>query len=274
MPRSTPPSRLGFTLFQLLLVLAILIILLALLLPALVKVRVAAARSQCSNNLKQIVLAMHNMNDTYGKLPPVAGSFPIPGKEHNSIFFYMLPFIEQQNLFNLGNTGPDYSAWTNGIYRYPIKTYHCPQDNTGGKMYLYDGWLATCNYAANFLAFGDPKNNSLEGSARIPASFPDGTSNTIVFAERLQICAGQPNAWAYSGVSPWTPVFGYYSTDRFQVNPSDATCDPSLAQGPHPGGLQVGMCDGSVRLLGPKLTETTWYSALTPNGGEVLGPDW
>ena len=274
MLRSPRPSRLGFTLFQLLLVLAILIILLALMLPALVRVRVAAARSQCANNLKQIALAMHNCNDTYGKLPPAVGSFPAANKLHNTYFFYVLPFIEQANLYNRAQTGDDFSAWTNEVYSQPIKTYLCPQDNTGDKTNQYDGWLATCNYAANYLVFGDPPRNSLEGSPRIPATFLDGTSNTIVFAERLQVCGGQPNSWAYAGASPWTPVFAYYSTDRFQVNPSDQACDPELAQGPHPGGLQVGIADGSVRFLSEKLSETTWYFALTPNGGEVFGADW
>ena len=274
MSRSPHPRRLGFTLFQLLVVLAILIILFALLLPALLRVRVTAARAQCANNLKQLGLAMHNCNDAYGKLPPAAGPFPNAQSSPNTFFFYILPFIEQQNLYNTANTGQDFSAWTNAVYSQPVKTYLCPQDDTGGKTNLYDGWLATSSYAANFLVFGDPERNSLEGAARIPATFQDGTSNTIVFAERFQRCAGQPNAWAYSGDSNWTPLFARFSSDKFQINPTDQACDPDLAQGPHPAGLQVSLADGSVRFLGPKLTETTWRAALTPSGGEVLGADW
>src|SRR6185437_9166743 len=85
--------RSAFTLFQLLIVLAILLILFALLLPAIAKVRGAAARTQSINNLKQLALALHNYNDTYGKLPP--------GVDDNyfSAASKLLPFIEQQNIF-------------------------------------------------------------------------------------------------------------------------------------------------------------------------------
>src|SRR5689334_16527450 len=94
--------RRGLSLFQLLLVLAILLILLALLLPAVQKVREAAARTECANNLKQLALAMHNMNDTYGKLPPAFGGFPQAQNSPNTYFFTSLPFVEQQNLFQQG----------------------------------------------------------------------------------------------------------------------------------------------------------------------------
>src|SRR5262249_35814525 len=91
--------RTGFSLFELLIILALLALLFALLLPAAVKVRQAAARSQCSNNLRQLVLAMHNMHDTYALMPPLAGPFPANNPSHGTLFFYMLPFIEQDNLY-------------------------------------------------------------------------------------------------------------------------------------------------------------------------------
>src|SRR6185437_12921048 len=89
--------RSAFTLFQLLIVLAILLILLALLLPAIAKVRAAAARSQSLNNLKQLGLALHNYNDTYQLLPPGIDD------KNFSAASKLLPFIEQQNIFNLIN---------------------------------------------------------------------------------------------------------------------------------------------------------------------------
>src|SRR5258707_3889956 len=92
----------GFTLFQLLVVLALLLLLFALFFPAVVKVRQAAARNQCSNNLKQICLATVNCADTNNsKLPPLVGTYPNEANGHGNgpVFFHILPYIEQENLY-------------------------------------------------------------------------------------------------------------------------------------------------------------------------------
>jgi prepilin-type processing-associated H-X9-DG protein len=267
MSRQTRPNRRGFTLFELLIGLALLILLLGLLLPAVQKVREAAARTQCANNLKQIVLAVHNCNDTYAKLPPCVGAFPA-GMGDGTLHFYLLPFIEQDNLYkNAADAGGVFSVWNNGTYSALIKTYVCPVDSSAGKQFLYDDWLATTNYGANFLAFG------LAG-AKIPATFTDGLSNTIAFAERRQICNQTPCAWAYSGETEWAPMFAYSSHAKFQIDPAPAQCNPALAQTIHHGGVNVGMADGSVRLINNSISPQTWYAACTPNGGEVLGDDF
>jgi prepilin-type processing-associated H-X9-DG protein len=268
MRRTLLAKRSAFTLFELLIGLALLILLLGLLLPAVQKVREAAARTQCANNLKQIVLAMHNCNDTYNKLPPTVGAFPPGAKSDGTFHFYLLPFIEQDNVYkNAGDGTGGFSVWTNNTHGILIRTFICPNDGSAGKQLLFDDWLATTNYSANFLAFG------LAG-AQIPATFTDGLSNTIAFAERRQICNQTPCAWAYSGETEWAPMFAYSSQAKFQIDPAPAQCNPALAQTIHPGGVQAGMADGSVRLINNSISPQTWYHACTPNGGEVLGEDF
>ncbi len=260
----------GFTLFQLLVVMAILLILLALLLPAIVKARVAAARMQGSNNLKQLGLAAQNIADTYqGQMPPTIGPFPkdIPMSGEGTLHFFLLPYIEQQNIYNLSNDGNRYRVSYEGTATFVIRTYVDPRDPSAPPNALYDGWLALCNYPANYLVFE-------KGGNRFPAFITDGTSNTIFFAQRYQMCNGQPHAWGYDGWYYWAPMFAYYSTDHFQAMPPVERCDPELAQSLSPDGILVGMGDGSVRFVSAKLSDQTWLFACQPNDGFPLGADW
>jgi prepilin-type N-terminal cleavage/methylation domain-containing protein/prepilin-type processing-associated H-X9-DG protein len=148
LPRTKPTK--GFTLIELLVVIAIIAILIGLLLPAVQKVREAAARAQCQNNLKQMALAVLNYESTYAKLPTagegsnaavngpqftndlVAGGHPPPGTPMHSLFYYILPFIEQQNLYNLIDPNQYYNAASathplhNAAFMTVVKTYICP----------------------------------------------------------------------------------------------------------------------------------------------------
>jgi prepilin-type N-terminal cleavage/methylation domain-containing protein len=97
-PRSgTPNGCSGFTLIELLVVIAIIAVLIGLLLPALQKVREATNRTKCANDLKQLGLALHNVQDTQGRLPPAAATFE--GAYYAPLFFHLLPYIEQGNTF-------------------------------------------------------------------------------------------------------------------------------------------------------------------------------
>ena len=140
----------GFTLIELLVVIAIIAVLIGLLLPAVQKVREAAARMSCSNNIKQIALALHNYHDANNRLPPAvlmpyaqAGNDPLTGGSASPFgpnwAIFILPYIEQQNLYaqanpssypgtnNLGNLASYNLSWRN-IRGVTVKTYLCPSD--------------------------------------------------------------------------------------------------------------------------------------------------
>ena len=267
MIRSDKTSRRGFTMVEMLVLLALVVVLAGVLLPALLRADERADRITCQNNLKQILLAMHNCNDMHGKLPPTVGSFP-GAISDGTVQFYLLPFLEEEKLFNDAADGSGgFSVWVNSTYSKKVPVFICPADSSGGDDHMFNDWLATSNYAANYLVFA-------LGGASFPRSFPDGTSNTIAFAERFQICNQTPCAWAYSGESEWAPMFGYSSLGKFQLMPEQARCNPALPQGLHSGGIEVGMGDGSVRFVDSAITPQTWWCAVCPNDGLPLGSDW
>jgi prepilin-type N-terminal cleavage/methylation domain-containing protein/prepilin-type processing-associated H-X9-DG protein len=285
----------GFTLIELLVVIAIIAILIGLLLPAVQKVREAAARMQCANNLKQISLAVVDCAGTYNSLlPPDIGLFTITSPQANNgnggLLFLILPFIEQDNLYKSTLTNPDpdgrngsnptYSQWQ---VRNPtrIKSYICPSDYTQIDSFTLG------SYGVNGQTFRQGYSMWNGSYARYPASIPDGTSNTIFFADKLARCNTGCYGHTYCAYTNYWPDWGatFESTDNsmptgpaysFQPQPkgSPANCDGGLASSPHTGGINVGLGDGSVRFVSNSVSPATWWAALTPAGGEVLGSDW
>ena len=287
------PSRHAFTLIELLVVIAIIAVLIGMLSPAIQKVREAAARSECQNNLKQLGLAIHNMQSTYNVLPPAHGDYQ--GGIRGTPFFYMLPFIEQSVLYNADSINGVYDAgfggnWTVNSVGLPasppnivsgtnIKTYVCPSEEQGPCWAGYTpGGLGS--YAANFTVFGVPAV-TWAGKASLVRTFVDGTSNTILFAAKFGVCTGTGgggNLWTrWDASDTYSPAFAVLNTgigSVFQLQPVPTACNPTLSQTSHTGGMPVCLADGSGRIIAQSITGTTWWNAVQPNDGFALGPDW
>jgi type II secretory pathway pseudopilin PulG len=256
-------SRHGLTLIGLLVIVAILGLLLAMALPIVVRVRDAAARTESINNLKMLALAAHGYHDANRQFPPAVGSPPnAKPSTRGTLFFYLLPYFEQAALYNQA----DGDLAKNGTYATVIPTLLNAHDKSAPPNHQYKGWLATTNYAANWMVFGN-------GGKRL-ASIIDGTSNTFMLGERYQMCGGDPCAWGYGSLYYWAPIFAYYSKGKFQTTPTPAECDPALAQSIDPEGIHMAMCDGSVRAISDRISPQTWWFVCGPADGQVLGPDF
>ena len=250
--------RSGFTPIQMMVVLALLLLGLAFLAPALARIREAAARTQSMNNLKQLALAVHNAHDVYTSFPPAVGDFQ---NKTGSLHFFLLPFVEQADLYQQAKEG----VWDNDAWGKRLDVFVDKRDASAPPGNVYKSWLATTNYAANWMVFG-------EGGRRFQ-QITDGTSNTLMYAQRFQMCNGTPTAWGYPSAYTWAPIFAYDNQSLFQQSPAQDECDPTRAQAV--GGVPlVALCDGSVRTVGMRLSAATWANLCDPADGNVLGPDF
>jgi hypothetical protein len=255
----------------------------------------------CSNNLKQLGLAVQNYASAYNStLPPAlrgAGtSASTPGWAN--LLSVLLPYLEQDALYKIGNANanagggfwdgsPVPGAPSNSVRTAVIKAFLCPSDPSlanGFSAAQVNAWAGT-SYAGNWMLFGASNAQARYGVGNIP----DGTSNTVAFAERYAACGSYGNLWAWPGghywngwePNTWGVTFAnnvdggaWNQVPQFQPNPYGTACDPNRASTPHTGTCQVGLMDGSVRGVSSGVSQATWQNAITPDDGTPLGPDW
>jgi hypothetical protein len=270
----------------LLVVVAIIVVLIALLLPAVQKVREAAARMSCSNNLKQIGLAVHNHHDVAGRFPyggwhVYPEDHPCGGDPHAttpqareaswSWAYFLLPYIEQDNLYK----EPDPTV----VRTSPVKLYYCPARRPAQ---VYNG-TAKIDYAGNAGSVATGANGVVMqtplGAIRF-ADITDGTNCTVLVGEKrlnraeFGRSADDDESYCTSG---WNGNWAVYRGGADQpapdlTRPGDTSPHPAFGSA-HAVGFNCVFCDGSVRYIRYSVNATVWLRACVRNDNQGLGPN-
>ncbi|WP_254507950.1 DUF1559 domain-containing protein [Anatilimnocola floriformis] len=296
--------RSGFTLVELLVVIAIIGVLVALLLPAVQAAREAARRSSCSNNLKQLGISLHNYHDTVQRFPY---GYMESGGLHlrNCWMQQLLPYFEQRAMYDQFATTNvqwimDIPA---AIKDVPIKTMVCPSDPTGAGAqganggrrpdgYGTQGNYVGCTGDGFMLGYSELKGLFFYQSSNHFGSITDGSSNTLAFGETIirgKTGTGWGDGGSYWGGARWGG-YGFTAMESPNTTVADQVyqCKSTTWKGApctsisssetqrnslrslHPGGVQVGLADGSVRFLTNNVDINTYRALATIAGGETF----
>lgn len=309
--------RRGFTLVELLVVIAIIGILVALLLPAVQAAREAARRMSCSNNLKQLALALHNYESSHRVFPPGQLGFPWVFSAHS----HLLPYVEQGGLQDLldynvppltfGGSFPQ-AAPNELAAQSPLKILLCPSDSDGVPGSPFGGISYPACSGSGQLNDGSSTNADGIIFARSRTRFADiidGTSHTAAFGESLlgtgqnsapnspnemsrqvkELAMGTPTtpadcnaATTWSGHRGANWINGHYADTMYNhfhpPNAMEPDCNNGFhnfalttARSLHPGGVQISLCDGSVRFVSDTIEIVIWRAISTRDHGEVVG---
>jgi prepilin-type N-terminal cleavage/methylation domain-containing protein len=292
--------RSGFTLIELLVVIAIIAVLVGLLVPAVQKVREAANRMICSNNLKQIGLAFHNYEGTNKHLPwagcdgPNISCCNSPVREGWTWLFHITPYIEQENIYKL----PNDAAGNAQVAASVIKIFYCPTRRLP-KAYGSSTLTARSDYAINggdSFSKGGVQGVGIKQWANPGSSLPittpvqqmrrlgditDGLTNTALVGEkqlhqtRQGSAGGDNEAWNNSGWDQDHARFGGLLPQPDSMHPTSLQANfwSERFGGSHPTVVQMALADGSVRPVSYSISAANWLNFCLINDGNVTNLD-